>query len=498
MTNPTGTIYGTFLAQVRDHPDAPAATDQSARLTYLELAQMAAAVRDALPDGPSCIGVVMAHGCPQIASMLAVLSVGSAYVPAEPDFPVERIASMMDQSSVSVVLTQHGCEQGLGNLPLIYVDDLLVNQPLGDATPIDELPADLSSPESLAYVLYTSGSTGKPKGVMVENRNVCHYARAFEHEFHVGPGDVTLQYSVCSFDIFVEEVFATLLNGGAVAIAPQDARDDLAALMAYVQDQGVTVISGFPYLLADINAAGNLPACVRLLISGGDVLHARFVDKLLDQAEVYNTYGPSETTVCCSYFRCNGAQPLEDGTYPIGKAVLGNKVLVLDDELHTVERGRTGELCILGGGISRGYSDPALDAPFGHMPNGERVYRSGDLGYELPSGDLAFLHRKDTQVMILGKRVEAEEVEAVLNLCDHVKEGVVQPHTDERGFSYLTAYVVPADDLLTLGGLRSEMARHLAPFMIPEFFVRMEEIPLNANGKPDRASLPVVMKAGVY
>ncbi len=498
MNSPSNTIYGTFLNQVRSHPDAPAATDAAYRLSYLELAQMAAIVRDALPDGPACIGVVMAHGCPQIASMLAVLSSGSAYVPAEPDFPVERIDSMMDQSSVAVVLTQHGCEQGLGDLPLIYVDDLLADQPVGDAPSVDELPDDLATPGSLAYVLYTSGTTGKPKGVMVENRNVCHYARAFEHEFHVGPGDVTLQYSVCSFDIFVEEVFATLLNGGALAVAPSDARNDLASLMAFVREQGVTIISGFPYLLADINQKGDLPESVRLLISGGDVLHARFVDKLLDKAAVYNTYGPSETTVCCSYFRCNGTEPLADGTYPVGKAVLGSEVLVLDDGLKPVAKGTVGELCILGGGVSRGYSDPALDAPFKTMADGRRVYCSGDLGYELPSGDLVFLHRKDTQVMILGKRVEAEEVEAVLNLCDHVKEGVVQPNLDEAGFSYLTAYVVPSDDLLSLTGLRAEMARHLAPFMIPEFFVRMEELPLNANGKPDRKALPVVMKTGAY
>ena len=498
MNSGKNTVYGGFLDQVRAHPDALAADDGTYRLTYLELAQMAAAIRDALPDGRSCIGVVTAHGCPQVASVLAVLSAGCAYVPAEPDFPSGRIASMRDQSSVAGVLTPHGCERGLGELPLIYVDDILAGLPAGDGPTVDELPDDLSEPESLAYVLYTSGTTGKPKGVMVENRNVCHYARAFEREFHVGPGDVTLQYSVCSFDIFVEEVFATLLNGGALAIATGGARNDLAALMAFARAQGVTIISGFPYLLADINQAGDLPGSVRLLISGGDVLHARFVDGLLDKATVYNTYGPSETTVCCSYFRCNGTKPLEDGTYPVGKAVLGSQVLVLDDNLAPVERGTVGELCILGGGVSRGYSDPALDEPFKTMPDGRRVYCSGDLGYELPDGNLVFLRRKDTQVMILGKRVEAQEVEAVLNLCDHVKEGVVQPKLDEAGFSYLTAYVVASDELLTLTGLRAEMARHLAPFMIPEFLVRMGELPLNPNGKPDRKALPVVMKAGAY
>jgi amino acid adenylation domain-containing protein len=483
------TVYGRFSEQVTTHPGACAIRDEKGELTYAELSDLVDRIAVRLPSHATYIGVIMDHGAAQVATMLAVLRIGAAYVPAEPDFPVERVRFMMDECRVDCVVMDRAYKDVVQGHGLLVAEDLLD----GGAGTTDTLPCP-ARPDSPAYVLYTSGTTGVPKGVVVENHNVCHYARAFEHEFHNGPGDIMLQYSVCSFDIFVEEVFATLLNGATLAIPPANVREDEPGLMRYVEDHGITIVSGFPYLLADINEHDNLPGCVRLLISGGDVLRERYVDRLLGQTDVYNTYGPSETTVCCTYFRCNGATALDDSSFPVGKAVAGATVEIMDEDLRPVATGHLGEICISGDGVACGYVDASKDAPFVTCTDGSHLYRSGDLGYELDSGDIAFVRRADSQVMIGGKRVEVNEVESVLNRCDGVRAGVVRADTDDQGLAYLTAYVVPEATGFDLAHAREQMARHLTPFMIPEFFVLLDELPRNANGKPDSDMLPTVLK----
>lgn len=495
----TNTIYERFAEVVEEQPQACAIKRERGCLTFAQLDALVARIAQRLPAEASYIGVVMDHGVWQVATMLAILKRGAAYVPAEPDFPEERIRFMFTECAVDCVVANTVYAPQLQDFTVLVAEDTA-------STSSDVIAEDMaavssgaaSEPLSPAYVLYTSGTTGTPKGVVVENRNVCHYARAFENEFHAGPGDTMLQYSVCSFDIFVEEVFASLLNGAALAIPQPEERANLDVLMEFSEHYGVTMISGFPYLFADIAERDLLPASVRLVISGGDVLRQRFVAKLLPKAQVYNTYGPSETTVCCSYFHCNGADALPDGSFPVGKAVLGTQVRVLDADLQPVVPGVIGEICISGGGVARGYVDASKNAAFTMDPQGTRIYRSGDLGYELPDGNLAFVRRMDSQVMILGKRVEVNEVESVLNRCAGIKAGVVRASADDHGLAYLTAYVVPEPSGFSLAQVKREMARYLTPFMIPEFFVLLDTLPRNANGKPDPTRLPKVLKTSDY
>jgi amino acid adenylation domain-containing protein len=484
-------VYACFREQVDRFPDHRAVFDSESSLTYRQLDRLAGSLSGEFPDKVSFIGVVMDHGPEMIASILAVLRAGAAYVPAEPDFPTERIRHMMKECDVNFILTQRKYADRLRDFRLVFVERDN-ERSAGKSTPEKQV-----DPHSLAYVLYTSGSTGVPKGVAVEHRNVCHYVQAFNDEFRLSAEDVMLQYSVCSFDIFVEEVFTTLLSGAALAIPPPAAREDIRMLMHFVGEHGVTVISGFPYLLLEMNRLERIPPGLRLLISGGDVLRKSYVDRLLHQAEVYNTYGPSETTVCASYFRCNGAEACGDGTYPIGRAVTGVRIIVLDDELHPVEAGRPGEIAILGGGVSRGYlGNKAAENTAFVLWQGERLYLSGDRGLLLPDGNLAFLGRKDAQVMIRGRRVEPSEVENVLCTCNEVEQAVVVAHTDEQGLAYLTAYLVPRNKDFNLSLLKEKMARFLPGYMIPEFFVRTESLPHTPNGKVNAKALPIVLKEG--
>lgn len=487
------TIYSLFENMAEKYKNETAVIENNRTMNFGELSAMVNRIAEGFPQKVTSVGIVMSHRAEMIASIFAVLKCGARYIPAEPGFPTGRIRYMMEEAKVDFILTEKESMDKLSGFPLRLIDCEIC----GAEKPCLEKAA-VQAPELPAYVLYTSGTTGRPKGVCVTNRNVCHYVRAFEHEFQIGAGDVMLQYSVCSFDIFVEEVFAGLLNGAALAIPAEEDKADIRSLMSFVERKHVTVISGFPYLLAEMNHLEKIPSSLRLLISGGDVLRGVYVDHLLEQAEIYNTYGPSETTVCASYYRCNGGEVLEDGTYPIGHPVKGTEIRILDPGGKEVPDGEAGEICIYGGGVSLGYigEHEEENRAFVSTENSGVMYRSGDLGYILPSGDLAFLHRKDTQIMIYGKRVEVSEVESRLYQCKSIQQVLVRAFTDEAGLSYMTAYVVAADQDIKVSELRKELEENLTPFMIPEFIVKMPQIPLNTNGKPDIAKLPIVMKEG--
>lgn len=475
------TIYSRFKEILRRYPDAPAIYQDDAAVTFSQLDERVNSIFSKFPEGRhDFIGIVMKHGINQIAAMLAVLKSGGAYVPAEPKLPADRIKYMMRNAGVEFVITDEFCTE---------------------LTPTDKDFPDLSTPDGIAYVLYTSGTTGRPKGVVIENHSVVNYAKAFEEEMKIRVGDVMLQYSICSFDIFVEEVFATLLNGGALAIPTKEVHDGpLSGLMDFCRRHKVTILDGFPYFIADINREPELvPESVNLIISGGDVVREHYISKLKNKGiRIYNTYGPSETTVCSNYYRIDNAQPLEDGTYPVGKPVAGVDVKILNERLEEVADGEFGEICIFGNGVGRGYlGNPPEQANFVTLEDGTRFYRSGDMGYRRDDGNIIFMHRRDDQVMILGRRVEPEEVENVLNEYPGIDRGVVRAFKDEAGLHYLTAYIVPEVDF-TLSGLKEWLRSKLADFMVPEFYVSLHKIPLTVRGKVDNEQLPVVLKEGEY
>ena len=489
------TIYSLFKNIAEKYKSETAIIESNRILGFGELSDLVDTIAATFPQKVKTIGIVMNHRAEMIAAILAVLKCGARYVPAEPNFPSGRIQYMMREAEVDFILTENVYANKLGNFPTRLTDCEICTM----ETSI--LKQDYyQKPEQPAYVLYTSGTTGKPKGICVSNRNVCHYVKAFENEFHPKIGDVMLQYSVCTFDIFVEEVFASLLNGAALAIPTEEEKENIHSLMEFVERHQITIISSFPYLLAEMNQLSQIPSSLRLLISGGDVLRAAYVNHLLEQTEVYNTYGPSETTVCACYYHCNNGLVLEDGTYPIGTPVKGTKIRILDCNGNEVPKGKIGEICIYGNGVSCGYIGERKEENkvFEQMQNGDVMYHSGDMGYVLPNGEIAFLHRKDTQVMIYGKRVEVMEVESVFYQCKGVEKAVVRAFTDENGLYYMTAYIVLSDKNKKISEIRKELSKNLTSFMIPEFIVKMPQIPLNSNGKPDINNMPVVMKAGDF
>lgn len=475
------TIYSAFKEVAKKNSDLPAIITDERKVTFSQLDAMVDAILSKFYDKKyKFVGLVMHHGIDQIAAMLAVLKSGAAYIPAEPFLPKARIDYMMKNAGVSLIIDDEFCK----NL----------------SSPKEGL-ADRSTPDGVAYVLYTSGTTGKPKGVMIENHSVVNYARAFEKEMKIGPGDIMLQYSVCSFDIFVEEVFASLLNGASIAIPSYEIHNGpLEGLMDFCKRHKVTILDGFPYFVADVNKESHLlPETVSLIISGGDIVRANYISNLRNRGvRIYNTYGPSETTVCSNYFRIDNAEALEDGTFPVGKPVEGVDVKILDDNFKEIEVGEIGEICIFGEGVGHGYlGNPPEQVNYVTLEDGTRFYRSGDLGYRMKDGNIIFLHRKDDQVMILGRRVEPEEVENVLNEYKGIDRGIVRAFKDEAGLHYLVAYIVPNVGF-RLKDLKAWLSSKLSDFMVPEFYVALHHIPLTVRGKVDVEALPVVLKVGEY
>ncbi len=468
-------IIEVFEEQVRKNPNAVAVTDEKRSLTRKELLSLVDAIVEILPRDIKRVGVIMDHSIEMIAAILAVLKTGAAYVPVEPSFPQERTKFILDDSQVELVLTDKTLTRKSGNYPIIQVDSNL--KPSGKKIK----PA--ATAEDLAYILYTSGSTGRPKGVSVLNRNVTSYIEAFANEFKPQASDVMLQYSVCTFDIFVEEVFSALLSGMTLAIPSEETRNDLDKLLKFIEEKNVSIISGFPYLLLDLNDHAPLPSSIRLLISGGDVLRENYISNLTGDYKIYNTYGPSETTVCAAYFCCNGQTPLPDGSFPIGKAVKGSKIEILDEDLKPVKPGIIGEICISGKGVSKGYYGDRLEENKSFTEkNGKRTFRSGDLGYELPDGNIVFVNRKDAQIMVRGKRVEPMEVENVISQNEKVKKAAVRTITTE-GEPRMVAYIVFDDKNARIEVLKEKISKFLPDYMIPTEFIVLEDLPVNENGK---------------
>ena len=328
------------------------------------------------------------------------------------------------------------------------------------------------------------------------NSQVLHFAESFKKTYNISGDDILLQFSACIMNIFIQEIFGALLSGAAVAIPSAATRNDPEKLVKFIDDQYVTVISGFPYLMMELNAVKALPVTVRLLISSGDVLHAASIGHLLEQVPVYTTYGPAEATVSVTTYCCNTGLVLPDGTFPIGKPMNGTDVMILDENLREVAPGQEGEICLVGDGLADYYTgDHRADLqPFAVIADGRRVFRTGDMGRQLSDGNYVYIRRKDTEVNILGKKVVTGEVERAIRKSDEVDDCTVVHYTDEQGSAYLVAYVVPKTKSFRLSWVKNTMAQYVPAYMIPEFFVLLKALPTDAAGVVNTFALPVVLK----
>jgi amino acid adenylation domain-containing protein len=319
------------------------------QLTYRELDEQAHGLACGLKEkgvgADSIVGMMLKPSIEMMIGLLGILEAGAAYLPLDPGYPAERIKFMIADSSTRLVLVGPGT-------PVLEESIMFIDiSHLSSSSSITSTPG-CSGPANLVYVIYTSGSTGVPKGVMVEHRNLVHYVFAFNREFDIKHTDVVIQQASCSFDAFAEEVYPLLLSGGKIAVPAKETVTDVDSLCRFIVKHHVTIIDCSPLLLNELNtraAAGT----IRLFISGGDVLKGEYIDNLLENGDVYNTYGPTETTICATYYKCSPGETR--GNILIGKPITGYHVIILGANRQLLPVGVPGELCIAGGGVGRGY-----------------------------------------------------------------------------------------------------------------------------------------------
>jgi amino acid adenylation domain-containing protein len=502
-------LHHLFEAQVERTPEAVAVIFGGESLTYRELNERANQLAHhlrTLSVGPEVlVGVCMERSTEMVIGLLGILKAGGAYVPLDPSHPKARLAFMLEDARVSILLT----EQRLASeLPPHTAHALCLDAlPLQFSIPSSlskENPPSRTTARNVAYVIYTSGSTGRPKGVMVEHRSVVNVVTSFIRSYHLSADDRVLQQTSLSFDVSVNEIFPILSVGGTVVFPGQDDMLDFEKLTRLMAEHRVSILGAVPSVLARLNAITHELPHVRLILSGGETLSATDVDKLIESATVINGYGPTETTVCASCYDLSCYDPSAGASIPIGKPLANYQIYILDEDFQCVPIGCAGELCIGGPGVARGYLNaPELTAEK-FVPNpyvaGERLFRSGDLARWLPDGNIEFLGRADWQVKLRGQRIELEEIEAILRQHPAVADAVVVVHSDEAGEKLLAGYVVPREpaessDASASAWLLKDLAEflheRLPECMAPSRWMVLKKLPRTTAGKVDRAALPV-------
>ncbi len=459
----------------RDTGHAIAVDMPGHRLTYAELAVRSDAVARRLVArgiGHGAVVAVAVSRSPELVPvLLGVLKAGAAYVPIDPSLPADRQTYMATDAGAAITIADTGWD---------WRSDPPASIPAARAPAAGDL----------AYVIYTSGSTGLPKGVEIAHGAVANFVRAMQRTPGLSAADRVLAHTTVSFDLHVLELWGALSVGATIVLVDRDTATDPLALAHRIAASHASVVQATPAMWSLLLRAGWRDGRGVKALCGGEALPRDLADALLATGvDLWNMYGPTETTVWSSLWRVTPAGPIL-----IGDPIDGGTLHVVDDRLAEVGAGSTGELCIGGAGLARGYrSRPELTAErFVTLPapDGRRVYRTGDLARRHADGGVECLGRLDHQVKVGGNRVEPGEVEAALRRLPGIRDAVVVARDGAQGLRQLVAYLVVHDGRPAGSELRRGLASSLPDYMIPSQFVTLDALPLTANGKIDRAALP--------
>ncbi len=495
-----------FLAQAKERPEALAILFEQERTTYGELAQRCERLARHLRGmgvGPEVlVGLFLERSPRLVEAMLATWLAGGAYLPLDPTLPSDRLALMIRDAGVPILLSEASL---LDELPehAAWVIDLDAIEGSLDHAP-DDAGSTVVEPDQLAYVIYTSGSTGKPKGVAVTHRGLENLAREQGRMFEVlpgsGPEPRLLQFASSGFDASVSEIAVALANGAALVMAAKASILPGFELYTLLRDKAISNVTLPPSALAALPVDKALPA-LRSLVVAGEACPVDLAETWCAGRKVVNAYGPTENTVCIAMH----AFVPGSGRLPLGAPIPGVDAYVLDARGSLAPIGTPGELAVGGIALARGYlGAPDLTAerfvphPFGSVP-GARLYRTGDLVRWSSHGDLEFLGRIDTQVKVRGFRIELGEIERALLGHGEVLEAVVVARAEGGTEKRLVAYVVPREGSggpLEAAELRAFLGRTLPEYMIPSAIAILAALPKNASGKVDRRALPDPREAG--
>ncbi len=509
-------LHALFEAQVELVPEAIALLYADQHVTYRELdarANQLAHYLQSLGVGADvAVGLCCERAPEMIVGLLGILKAGGVYVPLDPGYPAQRLAFLIADTHLPVLLTQDRLRE---HLPAFQGALLCLDSGWSEIahSPATRLPGTVT-PEQLAYIIYTSGSTGMPKGVAMSHAalvNLC----TWQHRTSAHPaGTRTLQFASLSFDVASQEIFCTLGSGQTVVLLSEEMRSDPARLLSFINAEAIGRLF-LPVValhqLAEVAAfARKIPATLREVIIAGEQLQmtaqvVRLFERL-PNCRLVNQYGPSESHVVSAYVLAHSPQSWPMAP-PIGRPIANTKLYVLDSLMQPVPVGVVGELHIGGRALARGYlhrpeltAERFVPSPFGSQA-ATRLYKSGDLGRYLPDGTIEFVGRVDSQVKIRGYRIELGEIEVALREQSHVKEVVVVARGEpgeSQGERRLVAYVVPTTaEALTSQQLREALHARLPSYMVPSIFVLLPALPVNSNGKVDRHALPAPRRSDI-
>jgi len=485
--------------QAATMPEAIAVVKDGQQLSYRELNERANQLAHYLKGcgvGPdTLVGLCLDRSLDMFVGLLGILKAGGAYVPLDPSYPDERLAFMLEDADISVLVTREAIAGRLvaaHEIEVICVD--------GDAAQLArESSTDLNTTitaDNVAYVIYTSGSTGQPKGVQITHRSLLNLVHWYRQTFGLTASDRTAQFASPSFDVTIKEIWPPLTAGASVHIVDEGIRSVSRALRDWLVEHTITLIL-VPTIMAESLITLEWPAETRLrfLLTGGDALH-HYPPAGLPFTFI-NNYGPTEATVVATFERVPPT-PYADRLPSIGRPIANVQLYVLDEQLRQVPIGVAGELYIGGVGLAKGYLNrPELTAerfianPFG-SEEGSRLYKTGDLVSYLPDGRIEFRGRSDQQVKIRGYRIELNEIESVLDMHPSIESSSVVAREDVPGNRRLVAYLVLEHDAQpSATALRNDLLARLPDYMVPSAFVIVDSFPLNSGGKVDRAALPV-------
>ncbi len=498
-----------FERQVEKTPDAIALEYEGLQLTYSEFnsrSNRLALKLQSLGVGPEAIvGLFMERSLDLLTGIYGILKAGGAYLPLDPQYPEDRLAFMLSDADVHVVVTQNKYREqidaiirGSGNNSIVSI--CIDSEPETEHHIKTSNAPHVATSHNAAYIIYTSGSTGKPKGVVNEHRGIVNRLLWMQDEYSLNESDCVLQKTPFTFDVSVWEFFWPLLCGSKLVIAPPGLHRDPDGLAKVIIRENITTIHFVPSMLQLFLEGANAAkcTCLKRVICSGEALSFELQErffKIFSTVELHNLYGPTEAAVDVTYWRCR--QDNDRRIVPIGKPVANTPIYILDKYLHPVPPECTGELHIGGIQVARSYLNrPELTAEkFIHDPfaatHGARLYKTGDLARHLPDGSIEYLGRIDFQVKIRGLRIELGEIEARACAFKGVSQCIVNVHEDALRNQILVAYYT---ELLNCSinseELRIYLQKSLPDYMVPQYLIKLETIPLSPNGKADRKALP--------
>ncbi|MEH2446017.1 MAG: amino acid adenylation domain-containing protein [Nostoc sp.] len=490
-------IHQLFETQVEKTPDAIAVVFENEQISYRELnlrANQLAHYLQSLGVGSEVlVGLCVERSLEMVVGVLGILKAGGAYVPLDYAYPQERLAFMLQDAQVSVLLTQEKLKSGLPNhqAKIICLDTNWQSIDYELDNPTHNITAN-----NLAYVIYTSGSTGQPKGVQIQHRSAVNLLNAIAQEPGLTAEDTLLSVTSLSFDIAVSEIFLPLSVGAKLVLVSREVAADGTQLLKALTTSGATFMQPTPVTWRLLLAAGWQGSPQLKMISTGEALPRELANQLLLKgACLWNLYGPTETTIWSTGYKVTTGNKAISIGYPLANT----QIYILDSHLQPVPIGISGELYIGGEGLARGYLNrPELTAekfisnPFSPNPK-SRLYKTGDLARYLPDGHIEYLGRIDYQIKLRGFRIELGEIETALLQHPGVKEGVVIVREDTSNENNLVGYIVAEtgqDSLQVISQLRRFLKQQLPDFMVPTIFMALEAMPLTPNGKVDRKALP--------